>query len=230
MARFRRLEVLSEITRIGLVPIFYHPEVDAAQQIVTACSAGGARVVEFTNRGDNAFWVFSQLVSQLEGTHPDVILGVGSVMDPATAAVYIGAGANLIVSPVLNPDIAQVCNRHKVAHIPGCATPSEISEAEAGGAEIVKLFPGNLVGGPEFIRAIHGPMPWTRIMPTGGVKAEQASLAAWFAAGAAAVGIGSSLIGEDLTSAHDFQSLTERVVQVIAWIQEARDKKVEEAA
>jgi 2-dehydro-3-deoxyphosphogluconate aldolase/(4S)-4-hydroxy-2-oxoglutarate aldolase len=222
MAHFRRLEVLNEILRIGLVPVFHRSDVDDARQIVVACAAGGARVVEFTNRGDNAYRVFSELVTHFAQADPDVILGVGSVVDPATAALYIASGANLVVGPVLNPEVARVCNRHKVAYVPGCATPSEISTAEALGVEIVKLFPGKLLGGPDFVKAVLGPMPWTRLMPTGGVAPERESITAWFEAGVAAVGMGSRLIGRDLATAEDFEALTRRVAQVIGWIEAAR--------
>jgi 2-dehydro-3-deoxyphosphogluconate aldolase/(4S)-4-hydroxy-2-oxoglutarate aldolase len=222
MARFRRLEVLNEILRIGLVPVFHRSDVDIARRIVAACAEGGARVVEFTNRGDNAYRVFSELVAHFAQADPDVILGVGSVVDPAMAALYIASGANLVVGPVLNPEVARVCNRHKVAYVPGCATPSEISAAEELGVEIVKLFPGKLLGGPDFVKAILGPMPWTRLMPTGGVTPDKESIAAWFEAGVAAVGMGSRLIGRDLATDEDFERLTHQVAQMIDWIEAAR--------
>ena len=222
MARFRRLEVLNEILRIGLVPVFHRSDVDVARRIVAACADGGARVVEFTNRGDNAYRVFSELVAHFAQADPDVILGVGSVVDPATAALYIASGANLVVGPVLNPEVARVCNRHKVAYVPGCATPSEISAAEELGVEIVKLFPGKLLGGPDFVKAILGPMPWTRLMPTGGVTPDKESITAWFEAGVAAVGMGSRLIGRGLATDEDFERLTRQVAQAIGWIEATR--------
>jgi 2-dehydro-3-deoxyphosphogluconate aldolase/(4S)-4-hydroxy-2-oxoglutarate aldolase len=222
MARFRRLEVLNEILRIGLVPVFHRSDVDIARRIVAACADGGARVVEFTNRGDNAYRVFSELVAHFAQADPDVILGVGSVVDPATAALYIASGANLVVGPVLNPEVARVCNRHKVAYVPGCATPSEISAAEELGVEIVKLFPGKLLGGPDFVKAILGPMPWTRLMPTGGVTPDKESITAWFEAGVAAVGMGSRLIGRGLATDEDFERLTRQVAQAIGWIEAMR--------
>jgi len=190
MARFSRLEVLNETINIGVVPVFYNGDLEVAKKIVSACAAGGARVIEFTNRGDNAYRIFSDLVQHFATADPKIILGVGSVLDPATAALYISSGANFIVGPVLNPDVAKVCNRRKVAYSPGCGSASEISEAEELGVEIVKVFPGDAVGGPTFVKAILGPCPWTRIMPTGGVEATQESITAWFKAGVAAVGIG----------------------------------------
>jgi 2-dehydro-3-deoxyphosphogluconate aldolase/(4S)-4-hydroxy-2-oxoglutarate aldolase len=222
MARFSRLEVLNEIVRIGLVPVFYQPDSEVARRIVAACAAGGARVVEFTNRGDNAYRVFSDLVMHFAAADPTVILGVGSVLDPATAALYIASGANFVVGPVLNPEVARVCNRRKVAYSPGCGSASEISGAEELGVEIVKIFPGSSVGGPAFVKSVLAPMPWTRLMPTGGVAATQENLRAWFEAGAAAVGMGSKLITKELVAAGDFDGITRQVAQVIAWIREAR--------
>lgn len=222
MARFSRLEVLNEIVRLGVVPVFYHPDLEVAKKIVAACAAGGARVVEFTNRGDNAYRVFSDLVEHFAKADPTVILGVGSVLDPATAALYIASGANFVVGSVLNPEVARVCNRRKVAYSPGCGSASEISLAEELGVEIVKVFPGDSVGGPGFVKAILGPTPWTRIMPTGGVDASKESITAWFKAGVTAVGIGSNLIRKELVEAGDFEAITAKVAQVIAWIREAR--------
>jgi 2-dehydro-3-deoxyphosphogluconate aldolase/(4S)-4-hydroxy-2-oxoglutarate aldolase len=222
MARFSRLEVLNEIIRIGLVPVFYQADIEIAKKIIAACAAGGARVVEFTNRGDNAYRVFSDLVLHFATADPTLILGVGSVVDPGTAALYIASGANFVVGPVLNPEVARVCNRRKVAYSPGCGTVSEISEAEELGVEIVKIFPGSSVGGPAFVKSVLAPMPWTRLMPTGGVAAAQENLQAWFEAGTAAVGMGSKLITKELVAAGDFDGITRQVAQVIAWIREAR--------
>ncbi len=207
---------------LGLVPVFYNPDLEVAKRIVAACRAGGARVVEFTNRGDFAFQVYTALAQHVAEAEPDVILGVGSVIDAPTAALYISAGANFVVGPVLNPEVARLCNRRKVAYSPGCGSVSEISEAEELGVEIVKVFPGTQVGGPAFVKAVRGPMPWTRIMPTGGVDATEESIRAWFEAGAACVGIGSKLISNELVANGDFDAISNKVAQVLAWIQEAR--------
>jgi 2-dehydro-3-deoxyphosphogluconate aldolase/(4S)-4-hydroxy-2-oxoglutarate aldolase len=222
MARFLRLDVLTQMIDLGVVPVFYNGDVEIAKQIVAACSRGGAKVVEFTNRGDFAYQVFGQLVQYFEQAAPDVILGVGSVSDPGTAALYINNGANFVVGPITNPDVAKICNRRKIAYSPGCGSASEISYAEELGVEIVKVFPGTQVGGPAFVKAVLGPNPWTRIMPTGGVSATRESIEAWFRAGVACVGIGSSLITRDLVAAGDFDGIAEKVAQVLAWIREVR--------
>jgi 2-dehydro-3-deoxyphosphogluconate aldolase/(4S)-4-hydroxy-2-oxoglutarate aldolase len=222
MARFSRLEVLNTILELGLVPVFYHEDVEVAQKVVAACAAGGARVVEFTNRGDFALQVFGQLSQYFSQAEPEVILGVGSVIDAPTAAMYIAHGARFVVGPLLNPEIARLCNRRKIAYIPGCGSVTEISQAEELGAEIVKVFPGSSVGGPGFVKAVLGPCPWTLIMPTGGVDATEENIKSWFRAGAACVGMGSKLISKDLIAAGKWAEITATVRQVLAWIKEER--------
>jgi 2-dehydro-3-deoxyphosphogluconate aldolase/(4S)-4-hydroxy-2-oxoglutarate aldolase len=222
MARFSRLDVLNTVIDLGLVPVFYHPDLAVAQRIVGACRAGGARVVEFTNRGDFAFQVFAGLAQHVAANHPDVILGVGSVIDAPTAALYLSSGASFVVGPVLNPEVARLCNRRQVAYMPGCGSATDISEAQELGVEIVKVFPGAEVGGPGFVKAVLAPMPWTRIMPTGGVDASEESIRAWFKAGAACVGIGSKLVTKELVTSQDWAGLSNKVAQVLAWIQESR--------
>lgn len=223
MARFMRLDVLNKMVELGLVPVFYQPDLEVAKQVVAACSTGGAKVVEFTNRGDFAYQVFGELIKHFAVADPDVILGIGSVSDPETAALYINNGANFVVGPVLNPDVAKVCNRRKVPYSPGCGSASEISYAEELGVEIVKVFPGTSVGGPGFVKSVLGPHPWTRIMPTGGVDATEESIKGWFAAGVTCVGIGSKLVSKDLVAKGDYDAIADRAAQVLAWIREARD-------
>lgn len=222
MARFSRLEVLNTIVETGLVPLFYHADVAVTKKIAEAIAAGGARVLEFTNRGDFAPLVFAELSQYLAKTNSNIILGAGSVMDAPTAAMYIASGANFIVSSILNPDVAVLCNRRKIAYSPGCGSASEIARAEELGVEIVKLFPGDSVGGPSFVNAILGPSPWTRLMPTGGVDATKESITAWFKAGTAAVGIGSNLIRKDLIAAGDYAAITAKTAEVLSWIREVR--------
>ncbi|MGD9317486.1 MAG: bifunctional 4-hydroxy-2-oxoglutarate aldolase/2-dehydro-3-deoxy-phosphogluconate aldolase [Anaerolineae bacterium] len=222
MARFSRLEVLSTMIDLGLVPVFYHPDLDVAKQVVAACRAGGARVVEFTNRGDLAFQTFTELAKHIVERELHVVLGVGTIVDAPTAALYLSAGANFVVGPSLNPEVARLCNRRKVAYLPGCGSATEIAQAEELGVEIVKVFPGSAVGGPGFVKAVLGPMPWTNIMPTGGVDATEESIRSWFEAGVACVGIGSKLIAKDLVTAGNFDAISAKVAQVLAWIEEAR--------
>lgn len=222
MARFTRLEVYQAMLDSGLVPLFYHPEAVVAGKVAAACAAGGARVLEFTNRGDFAFEVFKTLSITLAAEKSSLILGVGSVVDAPTAALYIAAGANFVVGPILDPEIARLCNRRKIPYLPGCGTLNEISKAEESGVEIVKIFPGAAVGGPGFIKAILGPCPWTHIMPTGGVDATQESIRSWIEAGACCVGMGSKLITKNAVSAGDYDGIRQNVQKILGWIKAAR--------
>ncbi|MDX1615758.1 MAG: bifunctional 4-hydroxy-2-oxoglutarate aldolase/2-dehydro-3-deoxy-phosphogluconate aldolase [Candidatus Promineifilaceae bacterium] len=221
MAKYRRLEVLNGIVDSGLVPIFYHEAVSVAGQIVDACATGGARAVEFTNRGDGAWQVFTTLLEHRRRSQTEIMLGAGSIVDAPTASLYVNSGADFIVGPAFDGEIAALCNRRKVAYIPGCATLTEIGNAEAAGVELVKIFPGQLLG-PEFVRAVRGPQPWTNMLVTGGVRPDAASLQAWFEAGATAVGIGSGLIRRDWVTAGQFDKITQAVAQTCAWINRHR--------
>jgi len=222
MARFSRVQVWSQMEALGLVALFYHADVEVSKKVAGALAAGGAKVIEFTNRGDRAFEVFRDLIVYVQEQHPDVILGVGSVLDLATAGLYVNLGANFIVGSVLNPDVARLCNRRKVVYCPGCGTASEVSAAEELGVEICKVFPGSQLGGPGFVKAIKAPCPWTKIMPTGGVDATWENLKAWFDAGVTCVGIGSKLVRKDLIEAEKWDELTSLTAQCLAWIREAR--------
>lgn len=221
MARYMRLEVINMLLEIGVVPLFYHSELETGVELVNACVRGGARVIEFTNRGEMAYPVFVELVRHFAKADPSVILGVGSIIDAPTAALYLAAGANFIVGPSLNPDISRLCNRRKILYIPGCTTTNEISAAEELGAEICKLFPGETLG-PGYVKAIMAPCPWYRLLITGGVDTTQASISDWIVAGAAAVGLGSKLITVKAIKDKDYGTITTKVEQCISWVKSAR--------
>ncbi len=222
MAEASRLDVYNAVLSSGLVPLFYHADAEVATQVVKACSDGGAKVLEFTNRGEKALQVFSKIVEFVSDNKLPIILGVGSILDAPTAAIFIAQGARFVVGPNCNPEIARLCNRRKIAYLPGCASASEISNAEELGVEIVKIFPGETVGGPAFIKAILGPMPWARIMPTGGVDATPESVSSWVKAGASCVGMGSNLIRKDFLTAGNYAGISQKVSQVLQYIREAR--------
>jgi len=202
----------------GMIPLFYDPDIEISKNIVQACYQGGARLLEFTHRGDFAHEVFRELIRFANESLPGMIIGVGSVTDAASASYYLMNGANFIVTPVFREDIAIVCNRRKVLWSPGCGSLTEIAKAEEMGAEIVKLFPGNIYG-PEFIKAIKGPQPWTSIMPTGGVTTEKENLKAWFDAGVSCVGLGSKLISKELVKNQDYDQISNTIKKTLALIQ-----------
>ncbi len=189
-----RLSVLTALQSQGICPVFYHSDPETALNVIRACARGGAPVIEFTNRGDFAVDLFGEIARELTRTDPEIVLGIGSVLDAGTAAMFLNRAARFVVSPALVPEVAQVCNRRMVAYFPGCGSVTDISNAHALGCEIVKLFPGASVGGPDFVKAVLGPMPWTKIMPTGGVDPDPASIAKWFGSGIVAAGMGSRLI------------------------------------
>lgn len=221
MARFSRVEVINEVLASGLVPLFDHPNLDVSKGVVEACLEGGVRVIEFRNRGDYAFRVFSDLATWVAETLPSVMLGVGSVMDGATAALYLASGANFVVSPIFSEEVARLCNRRKVAYMPGCGSVTEISQAEELGVEICKIFPGD-VGGPSFVKAVLAPCPWSRLMPTGGVQESEEGVGAWINAGAACLGMGSNLVTVDALESLDYATITANVGRVLTWIRSAR--------
>jgi len=222
MSGFKRINVALAMEVTGLVPLFYHPDPETCRKVISACHAGGARVFEFTNRGDFAHEVFAEIRKWALREFPDMMIGAGSVPDAPTAAIFMQMGADFIVSPVLNPEVARICNRRKVLWIPGCGTLTEISQAEELGAEIVKIFPGSAVGGPSFVKAVKGPCPWTSIMPTGGVDPSEENLEKWFAAGVTCVGMGSALITDKAVKAGDWQSLAETVRNTLDSISKIR--------
>jgi 2-dehydro-3-deoxyphosphogluconate aldolase/(4S)-4-hydroxy-2-oxoglutarate aldolase len=207
---------------IGLVPIFYQADVEVARQLAAACADGGARIVEFTNRGDHAIEVYQQLDAWCAAHRPEIVLGAGTVLDAPTAALYLAAGANFLVAPQLDEDTARLCNSRKVPYLPGCGTVTEIHRAHLLGVEICKLFPAAEIGGPAFIKNLRGPCPWADIMPAGGVAPTKENLGAWFGAGAACVGMGSHLFPPDLVGKRDYAAISARVREVVALVREVR--------
>ena len=205
----------------GMVPLFYHNDTDVAKAVLKACYEGGARLMEFTSRGDFALEIFNQLIKYAIAELPGMILGVGSITDAAAASQYMLSGANFVVTPVFREDIAVVCNRRKVLWSAGCGSLTEIAKAEEMGCEIIKLFPGSIYG-PEFVKAVKGPHPWTSIMPTGGVSTEKENLKGWFDSGVTCVGMGSKLISKEIVSTKAYDELTLKVKETLSLIKQIR--------
>ncbi len=221
MAKYSKLQVIATMKETGMVPVFYHADPETARQVLKACYDGGVRAFEFTNRGDFAQEVFKELVKYADRELPGMILGVGSVVDPGTAALFIQLGANFVVGPVYNPAVVPVCNRRLIPYCPGCGSASEVSAAQEAGCDVCKVFPGDVLG-PAFVKGLLGPMPWSQLMVTGGVKPERANLEAWFKAGVTCVGMGSNLFPKEVLAAGSWSRITELCRNTLQIIQEIK--------
>lgn len=222
MAAFTKLQVLQTMQQTGMVPVFYHNDAEVARQVLKACYEGGVRAFEFTNRGDFASEVFIDLMKFSRRECPEMILGIGSVIDAPTAALYLQCGANFVVGPYLNSEVARLCNRHLVPYTPGCGSVTEIGEAQELGCDLVKIFPAGNVGGPSFVKNIKAPLPWSMIMATGAVEPTEENLTAWMKAGTTCVGMGSKLFPKDRIAAQDWNYITEKCRFALDIIRQAR--------
>ena len=219
MARFDKIDVLAKMRITGIVPVFYHSNPEIAKQVVKACYDGGVRAFEFTNRGDFAHEVFAEVVKYAAKECPELAVGVGSVVDPATAALYLQLGACFVVGPLFNPEVARVCNRRSVPYTPGCGTVSEVGAAQECGCDLCKVFPGDVLG-PKFVKGLTAPMPWSKLMVTGGVEPTRENISAWFAAGVYCVGMGSKLFPKDKIAAADWQYISDKCAEAIGYAAE----------
>ena len=222
MAKFSKLHVLDTIRRTGMVPVFYDSDASVACRVLKACYDGGVRAFEFTNRVDFALEVFTALMKYCRRECPEMILGVGSVVDAPTAALFLQNGADFVVGPYLNADVARLCNRRLVPYTPGCGSATEIGTAHELGCDLVKIFPAGSVGGPSFVKNLLAPLPWTMIMATGAVEPTEENLTAWMKAGTTCVGMGSKLFPKDRIDAGDWNSITEKCRYALDIIQRAR--------
>ena len=221
MAKFDKIQVMSKMKETGMVPVFYHSDVEVAKQVILACYKGGVRAFEFTNRGDFAHEVFAECMKFAAKECPEMAMGVGSIVDAPTASLYIQLGACFVVGPLLNADIAKVCNRRLVAYCPGCGSVSEIGLAQELGCDLTKVFPGDVYG-PAFVKGVMAPCPWSNIMVTGGVSPDKKNLTAWIKAGAFCVGMGSKLFPKDVIVAKDWNYITEKCKESLSYIAAAK--------
>lgn len=222
MAKFNKIQVLNAMASTGMVPVFYHKDVEVAKNVVRACYDGGVRAFEFTNRGDFAQDVFAELVKWAAKECPEMVMGIGSIVDPGTAALYIQLGANFVVGPLFNPEIAKICNRRLIPYTPGCGSVSEIGFAQELGCDLCKVFPAGNVGGPSFVKNVKAPMPWSMLMVTGGVEPTKENLTAWIKAGVTCVGMGSNLFPKEVVDAQDWGWIVAKCKEAFGYIAEAR--------
>jgi 2-dehydro-3-deoxyphosphogluconate aldolase/(4S)-4-hydroxy-2-oxoglutarate aldolase len=221
MAKYDKIQVLTAIRETGIVPVFYNGDIEISKNVLKACYEGGIRAFEFANRGDFAQEVFKELVKYANAELPGMIMGIGSVVDPGTAALYLQLGANFVVGPLFNPAIAPICNRRNIPYAPGCGSVSEVGAAQEAGCDLCKVFPGDVLG-PGFVKGVRAPMPWSQLMVTGGVKPEKANLEAWFKAGVTCVGMGSNLFPKDVIAAGEWSKITELCKNALQIIKEVR--------
>lgn len=222
MARFNKVQVIQAMHDTGMVPVFYNSDPEICKQVISACYKGGVRVFEFTNRGDFAHEIFGELAKWAAAACPEMILGAGTVIDAPTAALYMQLGANFIVGPNFNAEIAAVCNRRLVPYSPGCGSVSEISNAQTAGCDVTKVFPAGNVGGPSFVKNVMAPLRWSNIMVTGAVSPEEDNLTAWIKSGVLCVGMGSKLFPKDVIAQGNWQAITDKCVEALGYIAKAR--------
>jgi 2-dehydro-3-deoxyphosphogluconate aldolase/(4S)-4-hydroxy-2-oxoglutarate aldolase len=219
VAKFNKIKVISAMATTKMVPVFYDEHMETACNVVKACYEGGVRVFEFTNRGDFAQEVFAGLIKYAANECPELILGIGSIIDPATAALYMQLGANFIVGPYFNPEIAKICNRRLIPYIPGCGSVTEIGNAQEAGCDVCKVFPAGNVGGPSFVSNVKAPMPWSQLMVTGAVEPTEENLTAWMKAGVTCVGMGSKLFPKEVIKAGKWDEITKLCRYALSIIQ-----------
>ena len=224
MARFNKIAVLNKMQTTGIVPVFYNSDVAIAKQVVKACYEGGIRAFEFTNRGDFAHEIFGELVKWAAVECPELALGIGSIVDAPTASLYIQLGACFVVGPLFNPEVAKVCNRRAVPYTPGCGSITEVGFAQEVGCDLCKVFPGDVLG-PKFVKGLMAPMPWSKIMVTGGVEPTAENISSWFKAGAYCVGMGSKLFPSDKVKAGDWAYVTNKCRECLDIVAEMRTNK-----
>ena len=222
MASFNKVQVITAMRATGMVPVFYHKDPEVVKNVVKACYDGGVRVFEFTNRGDFAHEVFAEVNKWVADNCPEMIMGVGTVIDPATAALYLQLGANFIVGPSFNPAICEVCNRRLVPYSPGCGSVSEINNAQAMGCDVTKVFPAGNVGGPSFVKNVMAPLRWSNIMVTGGVSPDEENLTNWIKAGVLCVGMGSKLFPKEVVAAKNWKAVSDKCAEALGYIAKAR--------
>lgn len=225
MTTHDKSSVLATIRRDGVVPVFYHGDIEVVKETARRLVAGGLSIMEFTNRGDGAVEVFAELIRWARGELPELVVGVGSVSESMTAGHVVDLGADFVFAPTLSGEVAAICNSRNIPYIPGCATVTEIQAAYRLGCDVVKLFPADSIGGPPFLRAVRAPCPWIQAVPTGGVDPTVESMKAWFDAGAPAVGIGSKLLPTGMIADRDWNGIEQKISATVMAVAQARNQE-----
>ena len=211
-----RADVVRRIEADGVVAVIRLTDASQLRGVADALAAGGVRALEVTMTVPRAVELIEELALSLP---PEILVGAGTVLDAETARQVIAAGARFVVSPVFRPTVIEMSHRHDVAVMPGCFTPTEILAAWEQGADVVKVFPATALG-PAFFKDIRGPLPQLRLMPTGGVTADNAG--DWIRAGAVAIGVGAALVDRGLVQERKFGEITARARHFIDAVRLAR--------
>jgi 2-dehydro-3-deoxyphosphogluconate aldolase / (4S)-4-hydroxy-2-oxoglutarate aldolase len=215
MATHHKAEAIAKIRGDGIIPLFFHPDPVTCRSVAQAVFQSGCNSIEFTNRGEGALNAFASIVEHARSNHPGALVGAGSINDAHTAAQFLSLGADFIVGPGFDEGVAQLCNRQRILYIPGCATVTEILTASKHEAELIKLFPADALGGPGFVKALKGPLPWLKAVATGGVRATEESMNEWYSAGTEVLGLGSDLISRDVLARSDYIGLQQQLAALL---------------
>ena len=215
--KFTKEELYAKLSEVPIMPLFNHSDLALSKAVVKACHDGGIKVFEYTNRGEGAALIFAELVKYIRQELPDMAIGIGTVFNAEEAEYFVGLDTDFIVQPILNPAVGAVCNKHKIAWMPGVMTISEIYNAQQAGADIIKIFPANVLG-TAFIKALKAPMPHAKVMVTGGVEPNEENLKGWFSAGVTAVGMGSQLFPKEVLASGNYQQIEEVVKKCVAMV------------
>jgi len=213
-------DIKDSIIAQGMLPLFYNNSANVSLDTTRALYKAGIRVIEYTNRGEAALANFKAL-KQLQQELPGLLLGIGTIKNAEQAEQFVAAGADFLISPLVNPEVAAVAAQHNLLWIPGCMTPTEIYNAQQLGAAFVKLFPANVLG-PGFVSAVKDLFPGVQMMPTGGVDMDQDNISSWFKAGVSAVGMGSKLITKNVLENKAYDQLYTDTLRALQMVNAAR--------
>ncbi len=208
--KFTKEQLYAKLNEVPIMPLFNHPDLAVSKSVVKACYDGGIKVFEYTNRGEGAALIFAELVKYIRQELPEMAIGIGTVFTAEEAEYFVSLDTDFIVQPIMNPAVGEVCNKHKIAWMPGVMTVTELYNAQQAGADIIKIFPANVLG-TAFVKAMKAPMPHAKVMVTGGVEPNEENLKGWFSAGVTAVGMGSQLFPKDVLASGNYQQIEEVV-------------------